>query len=582
MGKNTTQDAFTLGVLRSLMEAIPAEMAEVLKRTSYHPIFNEVLDFSTALLSGSGELVASSMGVTVHLGALELCANAVINHFGFESLSPGDVLIHNNPYPGGTHLPDVDILVPVFHREKLVAFAVARGHHGDIGGANAGSFAGDTTSIFQEGVRIPPTKLYDAGDLNEGVKNLLLANVRVPQFTWGDLQAQIAGCRLGERRIQEMFDKYGAETLNEMMAWSMDYSEQLMRAEIEKIPDGAYTFEDYLDNDGVDKEKEVKVHVKVTVEGSNITFDFSGSDPQVKGPANCVYGVVCSATYCAMFNLTDPAIPKNHGCYRPINIIAPEGLVINARFPAPVVSGNTETSSRIVDTIIGALARVIPEKVTGSDSGTATAHIAGGYDPRINNYYAWYLGADPCAWGARATKDGFECAGGPRIGGHVSQVPMEVFETRYPYFVEEYAFATDSGGPGRFRGGLSGITVIRPMGHDCEIGGANDRCVIPPYGIFGGMPGLHGENKIIHKDGSETPIDRAGGEVARDGEVLYFRAPGGGGYGDPLDRDPDYLQHDIDNEYVSIESAERDYGAVVDRETRKIDRKATEARRKQL
>jgi N-methylhydantoinase B/oxoprolinase/acetone carboxylase alpha subunit len=580
--KNRTKDAFTFGVLNSLLESIPAEMAEVLKRTSYHPIFNEVLDFSTAVLNGKGELTASAMGVAVHLGALELCAQAVINHFGLEGFRPGDVLIHNNPFPGGTHLPDVDILVPVFYKEKLVAFTVSRGHHGDIGGANPGSFAGDTTSIFQEGVRIPPTKLYDAGELNEGFRNFLLANVRVPTFTWGDLQAQVAGCRVGEKRVIEMYEKYGPDLIDEMMEWAMDYSERLMRAEIEKIPDGTYVFADYLDNDGVDKEKEVKIHVKVTVKKETITFDYSDSDSQVKGPANCVFGVVCSATYCAMFNLTDPSIPKNHGCYRPITLIAPEGLVVNARFPAPVVSGNTETSSRIIDTVVGALARVIPAKVTASDSGTATAHIAGGVDPRTGQYYAWYLGADPCAWGARATKDGFECSGGPRIGGHVSQVPMEVFETRFPFFVEEYGFAMDSGGPGRFRGGLSGITVIRPMGHDCEIGGANDRCVIPPYGIFGGMPGLHGENKVVHKDGSITPIDRAGGELARDGEIIYFRAPGGGGYGDPLERDLDHLQHDLDNEYVSVESAERDYGAVVDKSTRQIDREATEARRKAL
>lgn len=583
MTNNTkTKDAFTFSVLNSLMESIPAEMAEVLKRTSYHPIFNEVLDFSTAVLNDTGELIASSMGVTVHLGALELCAKAVINHFGLENLKPGDVLIHNNPFPGGTHLPDVDILVPVFFQDRLVSFTVARGHHGDIGGMHPGSFAGDTTSIFQEGIRIPPTKLYDEGKLNEGFRNLLLANVRVPTFTWGDLQAQVAGCRIGEKRILEMYEKYGSDVIDEVMIWAMDYSEKLMRAEIEKIPDGVYRFADYLDNDGIDKDREVKIHVKVSVTGDTIIFDYSDSDKQVKGPANCVFGVVCSATYCALFNLTDPGIPKNHGCYRPITIIAPEGTVVNAQFPAPVVSGNTETSSRIIDTVVGALARVIPEKVTASDSGTATAHIAGGLDPRTGEFYAWYLGADPCAWGARATKDGFECAGGPRIGGHVSQIPMEVFETRYPYFVEEYSFVTDSGGPGRFRGGLSGKTIIRPVDHDCDIGGANDRCVIPPYGIFGGMPGLHGENKIVHKDGSITPIDRAGGEIAYAGETLYFRAPGGGGYGDPLDRDLDHLQHDVNNEYVSVESARRDYGAVVDEKTLQIDRKATGKNRKKL
>jgi len=580
--KVRTKDAFTFGVLSSLMQSIPAEMAETLKRTSYHPIFNEVLDFSTAILNSRGELIASSMGVTVHLGALELCAKAVINYFGINGLSPGDVLIHNNPFPGGTHLPDVDILLPIFYQGKLMAFAVARGHHGDIGGMHAGSFAGDTTSIFQEGVRIPPSKLYDSGKLNEGFKNLLLANVRVPTFTWGDLQAQVAGCYVGEKRILEMFEKYGPDMIYDTMEWSMDYSEQLMRAEIEKIPDGVYCFADYLDNDGIDKNKEIKIHVKVIIEGDHITFDFTHSDPQVRGPANCVLGVVSSATYCALFNVTDPSIPKNHGCYRPVTIVAPEGLVINAKYPSPVVSGNTETSSRIIDTIIGALARVIPGKVTASDSGTATAHIAGGIDPRTGEYYAWYLGADPCAWGARATKDGFTCAGGPRIGGHVSQIPMEVFETRYPFFVEEYSFVTDSGGPGRFRGGLSGVTVIHPVDHDCEIGGCNDRAMIPPYGLFGGMPGLHGENKIIHRDGSTTLIDRAGGEIASAGERIIFRAPGGGGYGDPLDRDLEHLQRDIINGYVSLESGRRDYGAVIDERTLKINREATETNRKRL
>lgn len=572
-------DVFTFSVLRSLMESIPSEMAEVLKRTSYHPIFNEVMDFSTALLNSKGELIASSQGVTVHLGALERCAMTIIEHFGQEGFNKGDVIIHNNPFPGGSHLPDVDILTPVFHCDKLVAFAVARGHHGEIGGMHPGSFAGDTTSIFQEGIRIPAVKLYDAGKLNQGFADLLLANVRVPKFTWGDLQAQVAACRLGEKRIVEIFDKYGASTMADAMEWAISSSEQLMRGAIERIPDGTYAFEDFLDNDGIEKEKAVKIHVAVTVKESDITFDFSKSDPQTKGPANCVIGNLSSATYCALLNLTDPSIPINHGCYRPVTIIAPEGLVVNAKFPSPVVSGNTETTSRVIDTITGALARVIPDRVTASDSGTATAHIAGGVDPRTGEYYAWYLGADPCALGARAGKDGFECAGGPRIGGHVAQVPMEVFETRFPYFIETYAYAPDSGGPGKFRGGMSGLTVMRPVGHECEVGGANDRSEIPPYGIFGGMPGMHGENKIIRSDGTEVLINRAGGEIAREGDTLYFRAPGGGGYGDPLDRDLDLLQHDLDTGLVSRRSAERDYGAVMENDTGRIDHDATEQHR---
>lgn len=580
----SSSDIFTFEVLRSLMNAIPLEMAEVLKRTSYHPIFNEVLDFSTALFSRRGELMAQAGGVSVHLGALEKCLGAIINHFGIDNLHQGDVLIHNNPFPGGTHLPDVDIVIPVFLKngsEHLKAFSVSRGHHGDIGGANAGSFAGDTTSIFEEGVRMPPIKLYDRGVLNEGVRDLLLANVRVPAFTWGDLQAQIAGARIGEQRLQDLFVKHGDDAVNAAIDWAMDASEKLIRAKIEEIPDGSYAFEDYLDNDGIDMDRPVKVRCTVTVRGSDVTFDFTGSDPQTKGPANCVSGVAHSASYMSLFYLTDPTIPVNHGCYRPVTVIAPEGSVVNAKFPAPVVSGNTETSERIVDIIIAALGRCMPAKVTGSDSGTATAHIAGGFDPRNGEYYAWYIGSDPTAWGARATKDGFQAAGGPRIGGSVSQVPMEVFETRYPYIVTDYAYQTDSGGPGRFRGGISGVTVMKPVDHEVIMGGACDRCFIPPYGIFGGMPGKHGDNYVERPDGTRVPLNRTGGVTVYPGDIVYFKDPGGGGYGDPLDRDLDHLQHDLDNEYVSVGAAERDYGAVV-AATGQIDRLATEKKRTRL
>ena len=267
---------------------------------------------------------------------------------------------------------------------------------------------------------------------------------------------------------------------------------------------------------------------------------------------------------------------------RPVTVIAPEGRVVNAKFPSPVVSGNTETSERIVDIIIAAMGRVMPEKVTGSDSGTCTAHIAGGTDPRSGEYYAWYIGSDPTAWGARATKDGFQAAGGPRIGGSVSQVPMETFETRFPYIVTEYAYQTDSGGPGKFRGGISGVTVMKPYGHEVIMGGACDRCFIPPYGIFGGMPGKHGDMYVERANGERVPLNRTGGVVVNDGDTVYFKDPGGGGYGSPLERDLDYLQHDIDNEYVSVEAAERDYGAVVDATTRQIDRPATEEKRAKL
>jgi len=580
-GEAEARDVFTFEVLRSLMESIPREMAEILKRTSYHPIFNEVLDFSTALLNAKGELAAQFVGVPVHLGALELCVRAIINHFGVGGMKPGDVVFHNNPFPGGTHLPDIDVLIPIFYKEKLASFAIARGHHGDIGGMHSGSFAGDTTSIFQEGVRIPPLKLYDEGKLNEGIKDLLLANVHVPTFTWGDLQAQIAACRVGERRMHETFEKYGVDTIERCIDWSFDRSEQLMRQEIERWPDGIYTFADYLDNDGIDKDKEIKIHVKITVKGSNIAFDFSGSAPQVKGPANCVLGNLTSGVYTALFNLTDRTIPKNHGCYQPVTIIAPEGLVVNATFPSPVVSGNTETNLRVIDTITAALAKVMPEKVIAACQGTTCNVIWGGTDPRSREPYALYL-AFGGGGGGRATKDGWAVQVGAQIGGTVSQVPIEEAETRYPFFIEEASIVPDSGGPGRFRGGQTLLWKMHPVGHTCEIGGCQDRSVIPPYGLFGGMPGLHGDNQVIRKSGEVIQVERAGGVTVTPDDLISLRFPGGGGYGDPLDRDLDYLQHDIINGYVSVESARRDYGAVIDENTLNINREATEANRKKL
>jgi len=579
--KSNSTDVFTYEVLRSLMESIPREMAEVLKRTSYHPIFNEVLDFSTALLNSKGELAAQYVGVQVHLGALESCARACINRFGKDGFSPGDVIIHNNPYPGGSHLPDVDILVPVFYQNKLRAFAVARGHHGDIGGMHPGSFAGDTTSIFQEGVRMPPIKIYEGGKLAEGVKDLLLANVHVPNYTWGDLQAQIAACRVGDKRMQEMYGKYGAVAIKKTIDWSFDRSEELMREEIDRWPEGIYCFSDYLDNDGIDKDRPVKIAVKIAVKGSNITFDFSDSDPQVKGSANCVLGNLTSGVYTALFNLTDRTIPKNHGCYRPVTIIAPEGIVVNAKFPAPVVSGNTETNLRIIDTIIGAMANVMPDKVVAACEGTTCNVIWGGVDPRSNEHYALYLSFGG-GGGARASKDGWGVQDGAQIGGANGQVPIEEIENKYPFYMEQVCSVVDSGGPGKFRGGITQEWKMRVVGHTSEMGGCQDRSVISPYGLFGGMPGLHGDNHVERENGEIIPTDRSGGVMVTPEDLIYLRFPGGGGYGNPLDRNLDYLQHDIDNGNVSVESAIRDYGAVVDEKTGKIDRKSTEENRKKL
>lgn len=383
--------------------------------------------------------------------------------------------------------------------------------------------------------------------------------------------------------------------------WTKGYAERRMRAVIATWPDGEYGHEEFMDDDGIDKGRPVKIALKVTKKGSNLTFDFSQSDPQVKGPINSCWSMVNSAVFVAMLNAVAP--PEgyateiaNHGCYRPIQVIAPKGLVVNATYDRPVVGGNTETHQRMMDAVLGALTQVIPEKVYGQDMGTTNNCIAGGFDPRKRSkenpqgeIYVWYQYPMGGA-GGRATKDG-PSVNGTKIAGHVSNSPMEAFEIVEPWFVEEHAVVQDSGGPGKFRGGLSSVWTMRPVGHEAEFGFNAERSIIPPAGIFGGMPGLHADRRIYRNcrdpftyesDSVEVLESKTGGVPVRPLDLLYQRTPGGGGYGDPYERDPEAVREDALDEYVSIEAAARDYGVVIDPKTLKIDRKATGELRERL
>ena len=575
-------DPFTLEVIRGLLEAVPREMASTLKRTSFHPIFNEVNDFSCAIFDARGDMVAQSVSNPPQLGTMESSVKAAIQEIGLESLHPGDVVIHNDPYRGGNHLPDVTILMPVFHRGALVLFPANRGHHGDIGGIRPGSFAGDSTSIFQEGIRIPPLLLYQRGKLNRGVHDLLMANVRTPHYMTGDLRAQVAACETGGARIREMMNRYGAALIEEAARYAMDHSERLIRREISRWRPGTYTFEDFLDSDGIERDRPVRIRATVTVKGSSVHFDYSGSDPMVRGPVNATFGVLTSATYNAILCLTDHRIPTNHGCYRPISLTAPDGSVVNARFPAPVVGGNTETNNRITDAIWAALAPILPRRVTAADMGTTFNVSAGGPDPRTGRYYVWYL-SPPGGMGARATKDGMGMVVGAKLGGFPAHISLEVFESHFPWFSHEYSIAPDSGGPGRFRGGLGVRWRISPVDHTAELTINTDRIFISPYGLFGGYPGLHGRFVVARDSGSEEGVEVGKGSFAvRPGETIFLRTPGGGGYGSPLERDPLAVLRDVRNGVVSPERAQEDYGVVLTPDGASVDAPATAALRARL
>lgn len=573
-------NAFQYEVMNSLIESIPSEMAVIMKQTSYSPIFNEILDFSTAILTAEGDLIAQYIGVPVHLAAMEFCLKAIIKRFK-DDLEPGDIIIHNDPYDGGSHLPDINIVMPFFHEGELLAFTANRGHHADVGGANPGSFAGDSTSIFQEGVRIPAMKIYKAGELNEDILELICANVRAPKFTHGDIHAQIASCRLGERRLEALIEKYGAPLMKETMNWAMDYSEKRMRAEIEAWPDGVYECADYMDSDGVNLDRPVKVHAKVTIKGEELTVDLSGSDPAVQGPVNGALASVTAGVYISILNFSDPTIPSNHGCYRPVEVIAPAGSVVNAQYPSPVVSGNTEMAMNVIHTVAGALAKALPHRVTGADAGTTANLSGGGIDPKTGESYVFCLSL-PSGSGARRTKDGLIVTLSGRIGGLNQYMSLEMFEARFPFITEHYHIVQDSGGPGKFKGGMTAEWVARPIGHSCEIVGCTEKSKIPAYGIFGGMPGLHGDWHISYADGRpDVDVSKSSATMGED-DLLIVRTPAGGGYGDPLERAIEHLQYDLDQGYISVQSAERDYGAVVDKETKKIDAEATLENRARL
>lgn len=575
-------DPFTLEVLRGLLQSVPREMGVTLKKTSFHPIFNEVNDFSCTLVDARGDMIAQSVSNPPQLGTTESSVKAALEEIGPDALEPGDVVIHNDPFRGGNHLPDVTILAPVFSGGELVLIPANRGHHGDIGGARPGSFAGDSTSIFQEGVRIPPLKLYERGRLNRGVFELLMANVRTPHYMRGDLRAQVAACETGRLRIREMIDRYGWPTIRAACAYAIDHSERLIRREIARWPQGTFEFEDFLDSDGIDAGRPVRLHARVDVRGSDLYFDFEGSDPQVRGPVNATYGVLCSATYNAVLCLTDYRIPTNHGCYRPIHIRAPPGTVVNAQFPAPVVGGNTETNNRITDAIWAALGRALSDRVPAADMGTTFNVSAGGVDHRTQRYYVWYL-SPPGGMGARPRKDGMGGVVGAKLGGFPAHISLETFETRFPWFCYEYSFAPDSGGPGEFRGGLGVIWRIGPEGGPAELTVNTDRIFLSPYGLFGGYPGRHGRVVVTSSAETEEGTETGKGSFAvPEGSTLLLRTPGGGGYGSPLRRDPDAVRRDVENGVVTAERAHEDYGVVLVPDGLAVDVEATRTLRERL
>lgn len=570
-------DPITFEVIRNALLTTAAEMKVVVMRSSYSTLWREGGDLSCALLNRDAEMIAQGPGdLPVHLATMPFSLRGALQKIPLESLEPGDILFHNDPAWGNNHLPDCLMAKPVFFRGAIIGFAAVRGHWTDIGGMGPGSYSAVTTDMLQEGLRIPPIKLYRRGELDRSYADFILNNVRVPRDRQGDIHAQYAGCITGERRLLALAAKYGADVVLQSMQDLLDHSERLTRAELEKIPDGTYPFTDYSDGDGV-MDEPIKVQVAVTVTGSDVVVDFTGSHRQTVGGMNAPLAVTYSSVQFAIKAVTDPANPANSGCYRPVRVVAPEGTVVNPRMPASVVAGNHETAMIIVSAVFGALEQAIPERVIAAGSDSSVVTVFGGRDPRPERQgrpYV-YIEIQGSAWGARQAKDGVNAR---RMGvGNTGNQPIEVVETEYPVTILAYELPPDRGGPGQFRGGLPLRRVTRLEG-DAQITLIAERGRIPPYGLRGGKPGALGEYHLNPGVDREARLfSKTAPFQAKAGDILSVCAAGGGGFGDPCRRAPEAVQRDVIEGYLSLEQAEQAYGVVLDRETYAIVKAAGRA-----
>jgi N-methylhydantoinase B len=526
-------DPIRLEVFKHLFAAVAEEMGVVLRKSSYSPNIKERRDFSCALFNAQGSMIAQAAHIPVHLGAMPLSVEAAIHRFGIGNLQPGDVVLLNDPFLGGTHLPDITLVTPVFSSrdnsiyQNLIGFVASRAHHADVGGITPGSMP-VAREIYQEGLIIPPIKLMEAGILNQAVLDLILANVRTPQERNGDLHAQIASNQRGAMRLRELSSRYGFDTVCYFMDELLVYTERMTRRLLAGLLDGEYSFSDRLDDDGITTEQ-VPIHVKITIKNEQAIVDFTGSALQQPGSINAVYAITISAVYYVFRCLIGLDVPNNSGCLTPIQVIAPQGTVVNALRPAAVAGGNVETSQRIVDVLLGALAQACPDQIPAASQGTMNNLSIGGTWINKENKeatpFAYYetIGG---GMGARLGSDGPSA-----MHSHMTNTlntPVEALEYAYPLRVLRYEIRRGSGGAGRYRGG-DGIRRDIQLLTDAQATLLCERRRYPPYGLMGGAPGQCGENILI-RNNEEIRLPGKGSFELHKGDVVSIRTPGGGGY----------------------------------------------------
>ena len=573
-GTSRIGDPFARDLIKNALATIADEMALTVARTARSFVVKEALDFSTALFASDGQLIAQGTCLPFHLGAMPFAVAAVERTFG-DRMGPGDLFITNDPYDGSTHLPDVVLVKPIYVAGSRVGFSAALAHMTDIGGRIPGGNASDSTELYQEGLRIPPSRLHRAGEPDENLFRLIERNGRVPDKVLGDIRSLIAACGQGERAIQALVERYGAEGFAAHCRDLLDYTERFTRAEIAKLPKGTWRFVDHLDNDGITQDP-IRFEVAVTIEGDGMTIDFTGTAPQVQGAINCVYPFTLSTALACVRSIVDLSIPNNGGYFRPIRVIAPEGTIVNPRHPGAVAARGI-TGIRIADTIFGALAQIVPDRIPACGANAPDVGISfGGYSPdgTAHVFLEFLVGS----WGGGPRRDGMDACTGTLV--NYSNTPAEMIEAELPIVVERYSLVPDTGGPGRWRGGLALDRHLRFKIDGATLQIRSDRRDHPPYGLDGGSTGAPSWVDIRRADGRvETFPQKFLTKVDRD-DVLRVRLAGGGGFGDPLAREPERVLADVREGKVTAGHAGTGYGVMLTGSPPAVDAAATDAERR--
>jgi N-methylhydantoinase B len=572
----TRPDPITAELFRNALTALGDEMALTIYRTAYSGVLKNIMDFSAAICDAEGRLAAQGLSLPGHMCSIPVALQAALRRFGGD-IAEGDVLVLNDPYEGGMHLPDIFVFKPIFHAGDVVAYGATICHHTDVGGRVPGSNASDSTEIYAEGLRIPPLKLYERGQPNATLFRMIERNVRLPARVFGDLRAQHAACEMAARGMADLVAHHGAGGVRTLMAETMDYSERLTRRCLAELPDGEATFTDWIDDDQIDVGRPIPLVCTIRKRGDAMEIDWTGSAPQVKGAINNTWSYTAAASFTAAKSILSINMPNNDGVFRPITVIAPEGTITHALPPAACAARGL-TGFRAADCCFGALAMLYPNRVFAACEGGNTGITIGGYDTDRKPFiYVDFLSG---AWGARPWADGPDA--NTSMFANMASFSVEVIEAENPLEVLDYAMVPDTGGAGRFRGGVSLRRTWRMLAEEGILQVRADRQAHRPYGLQGGGAGAAGRNVLDPGLATEGKLHAKLTMTLRRGQVFRHELPGGGGWGDPLARDLSSIARDLRDGLVSIEGAARDYGVVAAGDPPVIDAAATEALRARL